>query len=62
MIGVYPDFIIHTTGSIENIFMTMLNISLLLIPKLTSFKDQPVLEVGKPTKFCNLLKLGIRNE
>lgn len=50
-IGVYPNFIIHTTGSIENIFMTRLNISLVLFPKLTSFKDQPVLEVGKCKKF-----------
>ena len=50
-IGVYPNFIMHTTGSKENIFMTRLNISLVLFPKLTSFKDQPVLEVGKCKKF-----------
>ena len=50
-IGTFPKFLIYTTGSKENIFMTRLNISVVIFPIITSFKDEPVLEVGKCKKF-----------
>ena len=50
-IGTFPKFLIYTTGSKENIFMTRLNISLVIFPIITSFKNEPVLEVGKCKKF-----------